>query len=190
MITGVSIVNNEQMKMKHLLAGIFLIPLFIFILSACDDDEKEENSRQIIGEWKVSNLSTDNNALNTALPLLLLSEGIDIAQSGILFSEDGIATITLFRQGKEPIILHPLYAYENDQLAFRFDEILPIPFNAFDVKTLTQESLTLESVVSPEILNLLLTLLKNESAEIGAMLEQLLGASLTEGLVITLQMQR
>jgi len=158
---------------------------------SCDDEEKKiDYDTLLVGKWSVAGLSTDNEQLNGILPLVLAQQGVDLNNTSLSFDSQGNSIIYIALEGKDPIQLEAVYAYLNEQIAFRFDEILPIPLNVFDVSSLTKEDMKLIASFSPEELAIILELVKTENAEIGQLLETLLSTSLTEGLKITLDMKR
>ncbi|MDH6534015.1 hypothetical protein D0T51_03285 [Parabacteroides sp. 52] len=184
------------MKLTELTYKIFLafFLLTLVILPACSDDDDSGNmDGNIVGKWtihKVTDISTDNTVLNLTLPVVFSQQGIEITSSTYTFDADNMAHFYIPIKDKSPVQYAPAYAYENNQLAFRFDEILPIPFNAFDVLTLSDKRLELRATISAESLKILLELIKLEDPTIGATVESLLADSLKKGLTITLNLSR
>lgn len=177
--------------MKKFKKSWFLLVSFmlcIFLFSACDEDNnKEEEQDEIYGEWHFSSVKTDNQALNGALDLLIIQQGIDIKASFVTFGTDGNAVINI-SSTQSPIREVLEYAYKDKQLAFLFGDLVPL--NAFNVSTLTNSRLTLENTFSPEVLKLIIQLVKVENQEIGVILESVLASSMTNGLSITIQLTK
>lgn len=125
---------------------IILVFLCLAMAGSCKDDSKPVN--KLAGTWTVESLSTDNQALNQLLGNLLPS--LPLNQLRLNFGEDQNLLITYpTLEGEKSI--KAAYAYDDTELALRFDDILPIPFNAFGIAELTGTRLVLTRPVSKSI---------------------------------------
>lgn len=165
--------------------------LLVGFLMACNEEEKIETTHpDLTGRWELSAIVTDNEQLNTALKLLFFTQGIDPGRITICFDADGKAEIDAPIPVEKPLSLRAVYAYVDRQLAFRFDDILPIPFNAFEVSSLTATELNMRRHLSPEVLLLLIKLIEGNNPSLASMLQTLLASSFETGLQLELRMKR
>jgi len=178
-----------MMKLVKWMTGFMFLSLTVFtgLTSCSDDDDPKSDKEEITGQWNIDGFSTDNQTLNVSLGLILTVQGIQITDGTITFGEDGVAHLSIPYKGNDPIEYSPVYEYIDSQLAFRFDEILPVPFNC-DVTKLTNNQMNIEAFLSPTIMTLLVEALKVAEPEIAGTVETLLGSSMTSGLTITIQL--
>lgn len=125
---------------------VILVFLCLAIAGSCKDDSKPAN--KLAGTWTVEGLSTDNQPLNQLLGNLLPS--LPLNQLRLNFGEDRNLLITYPTPEGEKSI-RAAYAYDDTELALRFDDILPIPFNAFGIAELTDTRLVLTRAVPKNI---------------------------------------
>lgn len=169
---------------------LFLSLMLLVVLPACsDDDDDEQQQTQLVGKWKLAEFTTDNQNLNATIPLLLAQQGIELSQATFTFGTDEVLQIDIPRSEGEAIQVHAAYAYKNNQLALRFDD-LPIPFNAFNVNNLTDSQMTLQNKFSALILKAAIKLLETTNPEVVSIVEALLGDSLTNGLDVTIRLTK
>ena len=153
-------------------------------LTACHDDDKDTHLQNITGTWSVAGVVTDNAALNELLVNVILpSTGIDPSGIKFVFTEDRRLSILLPVEGSDTITAS--YAYDDKQLALRFDK-LPIPFNAFYIKKLTESELVLNNTLPGEFVEIALVAIKEAKPELAPLLESVLAPSIANGLGITL----
>lgn len=159
--------------------------LFLSSFAACSEDANNDADPQmLIGEWTVIGVYTDNQAVNTLLETILKTEISGLIK--VNFDNDNKMILTLPLKNQEPLKIEAAYAFDEKQLAFRFDA-LPIPFNALDIKSLTEDTgLLLGKKLSKELLQLLVTLVEKEKPEIVQTLVATLGESLKKGLEINI----
>jgi len=191
-VIGSYIRKDKTMKSKLNYVLIYVLSIIVslnFVSCSDDDDTKVDYDTLIVGKWSVEGVSTDNKLLNETLPLML-AQLVDLENTSISFDSQGNSNIYISLVGKDAIQLKGVYAYLDGQVAFRFDDILPIPLNLFDVSSLTEKDMRLIASFSPEELAIILALVKAEDAEMAKLLETLLSTSLTDGLKITLDMKR
>lgn len=125
---------------------VILVFLCLAIAGSCKDDSKPANN--LAGTWAIEALSTDNQALNQLLGTLLPS--LPLNQLRLNFGEDRTLLVSYPTPEGEKSI-KAAYAYDDTELALRFDDILPIPFNAFGIAELTDTRLVLTRTVSKSI---------------------------------------
>ncbi|MCC8171355.1 MAG: hypothetical protein LIP00_06130 [Parabacteroides sp.] len=125
---------------------VILVFLCLAIAGSCKDDSKPVN--KLAGTWTIESISTDNQALNQLLGTLLPS--LPLNQLRLNFGEDQNLLISYPTPEGEKSI-KAAYAYDDTELALRFDDILPIPFNAFGIAELTDTRLVLTRPLSRSI---------------------------------------
>lgn len=179
--------------MKKQISQVFIILLTITtfgFLSSCDDDKDDLKAKQemIVGTWKISSISTDNDQLNSLLPMLP-TMGIQIMNSTFLFGEDGTSLFNITLTATDKIEVPAKYNFDGKQLAFALD-VLPIPFNAFDVPSITEKNVQLNTQIPASILGIAMEAITKKQPELAAKLQQVLGTSLENGLNITLNLNK
>lgn len=179
---------KPNLNFKTLIICLLVMPLAF--ISCDDDDDKINYNTDLVGIWNNPDLSMDNQALSGAVSYLITTQVVKINEAEISFDDQGNFGFSMPDNDGTPIQLSAKYAYLNDEVALRFDQVIPIPFNAFKVTTLTNTNVTFVTTLSPLVLTGILELVKREDAEIGTLIEGLLNASMENGLTITIQLQR
>ncbi|WP_106829220.1 hypothetical protein [Parabacteroides pacaensis] len=172
--------------MKNYIHYFLFVITSLFLLNAitgCDKKEKTEN--KVEGTWKIENLSTNSNALNSLLSQLLPSFPIPLNNVTLTFGSDKNLIITYpTLEGSK--IIKAAYAYDDKELALRFD-MIPIPFNAFGIAELENTKLTLTQTLSKSIVETILQYLIKEIPEYTLYLQAILAEIQEEGLKLDIK---
>lgn len=178
------------MKSMKFWIGLFFLSLMAFtFFTSCEDDDPEIDKDEIVATWNIKSFNTNNATLDISLNVLLAAQGIEVTDGTFTFENDGIAHISIPQSGKSSIEYSAAYEYTGSQLAFRFDEIIPIPFNT-DVIKLTASEFAMQITVPPAALNLLIELVELENPELGPTLKALLEPNMEKGLLVTIQLRK
>lgn len=178
----------------HLIVVLLLTVSFLGTFSGCKDDDNKKHLPVLEGNWSIAAFYTDNDNLNEILKTQLLpSLGVNPLAFKVSFTRDQMIVRFMPAESGFPADLPELvaaaYAYDEKQLALRFD-VLPIPFNAFDIDKLTNEELALSNTLTNEMLKLAIELVSADNEELKQKLITILGASLKDGLKISVLLKR
>lgn len=182
--------------MKRYLQIVVFLLLTVSLLgtfSGCEDNG-EKWLPKLEGDWNIAIVYTDNDVLNEILKTQLLpSLGVNLLAFKIRFTENQMIFRFMPAQSGFPADLPEsiaaAYAYDEKQLALCFD-VLPIPFNAFDIDKLTNEELALSNTLTKEMLALVIEVVAAEKPELKQTLTAVLGTSMKDGLKISLLLKR
>lgn len=161
--------------------------ILLVAVAACSNEDKKTQLQPIEGLWNVAGLSTGNEQLNGLLKTILPAAGIDPAKISIAFDADKRVTLTIREEGSTPIVAS--YAYDDKQLALRFDQ-LPIPFNAFYIKKHTVQELILSNTLSGDVLKIILNTLNDTKPELVPVLTPILESSMEKGLEFNIVLEK
>lgn len=166
--------------------AVFLLLQVAFV--SCHDDNKNTRLQDITGTWNAAGIVTDNTALNELLfHVILPSTGFDLSGIKFVFMENERLSILLPVDGTEPVTAS--YAYDDKRLALRFDK-LPVPFNAFYIKKLTDSELVLNNTIPGELMEIVWDVVKETKPELEPLLETVLAPSLKNGLEISIMFSK
>lgn len=163
-----------------LLASLLLMASF----SSCDDDKTEN---KLAGTWVVNSLATNNQTLNALLGQLLPQYPVPLNSFSLTFGEANSLTISYpTEEGLQSI--PAAYAYDDNELALRFDQVVPIPFNACNIAELTDSKLVLTKTVPKNWVEMLVQLLAKELPDYDAYLQAILAEVKDDGLKIDVEL--
>lgn len=135
---------------------LWITLLCVGLFSACNDNSTPTN--QLAGSWSLQAIATNNTLLNQLLETLLPSIPLPLNSIVLNFGEDKNLIIS-YPTAEGEKTLQAAYAYNDTELALRFDGILPIPFNAFGIQELTDSKLILTQTLSKKEVETLIQLI-------------------------------
>lgn len=162
---------------------LLLLTLLFISITSCKD--KEPQVPDITGTWQFAGFNTANNALNKLLENVILpGSGFNPGDIHFVFDADKKLSVILPEDITTPIVIAS-YAYDNEQLALRFDKF-PIPFNAFFIQKLTNSEIILNNTIPGEIIKIIWDIIKDNKPELAPLLEGILAQSTKDGLKVTI----
>lgn len=173
-------------KNIHYVWLLLSVLLLTGTFSACDDDKPEN---RLAGTWTMAAISTDNQTLNTLLTQLLPQVQLPLNAITLEFGNE--KNLTISYPTSEGIRSIPAaYAYDDKQLALRFDQLLPIPFNAFGIGELTEKKLVLTQTLPKNLVETVLQLISKELPDYTPYFQAVLAELKEKGLKIDLEFAR
>lgn len=173
-------------KNIHYVWLLLTVLLFSGTFSACDDDKPEN---RLAGTWVMAGISTDNQTLNNLLTQLLPE--IQLSLNAITLKFGNEKNLTISYPTTDGIRSIPAaYAYDDKQLALRFDQVLPVPFNAFGIGELTDSKLVLTQTLPKSLVETVLQLIAKELPDYAPYIQAILAEVKEEGLKVDLEFAR